>query len=84
MPDRAETRNVIVYSSPLCAPCERLKEYLRSRGVEFSVVDVMMDEGAAELLESKNIRSTPVLSVDGELLVGFQREMVDKLLGLQR
>jgi len=80
--DRAETRNVIVYSSPLCAPCERLKEYLRSRGVKFSVVDVMMDEDAAELLEGKNIRSTPVLSVDGELLVGFQREMVDKLLGL--
>jgi glutaredoxin len=75
-------RNVIVYSSPLCAPCERMKEYLRSRGVAFKVVDVMMDEDAAELLESKNIRSTPVLSVDGELVVGFQREPIDKLLGL--
>jgi len=75
-------RNVIVYSSPLCAPCERMKEYLRSRGVTFKVVDVMMDEDAAELLESKNIRSTPVLSVDGELVVGFQREPIDKLLGL--
>ena len=76
-------RNVIVYSSPLCAPCERMKEYLRSRGVEFTVVDVMMDEDAAELLESRNIRSTPVLSVDGELVVGFQREPIDKLLGLR-
>ena len=75
-------RNVIVYSSPLCAPCERLKEYLKSRGVAFTVVDVMMDEDAAELLESRNIRSTPVLSVDGELVVGFQREPIDKLLGL--
>ena len=76
-------RNVIVYSSPLCAPCERLKEYLRSRGVEFTVVDVMIDEDAAELLESRNIRSTPVLSVDGELVVGFQREPINKLLGLR-
>lgn len=75
-------RNVIVYSSPLCAPCERMKEYLRSRGVAFKVVDVMMDEDAAEFLESRNIRSTPVLSVDGELVVGFQREPIDKLLGL--
>jgi len=75
-------RKVIVYSSPLCAPCERMKEYLRSRGVEFKVVDVMMDEDAAEMLESRNIRSTPVLSVDGELVVGFQREPIDKLLGL--
>ena len=75
-------RDVIVYSSPLCAPCERMKEYLRSKGVAFKVVDVMIDEDAAELLESKNIRSTPVLSVDGELVVGFQREAIDKILGL--
>lgn len=73
--------DVIVYSSPLCAPCERLKEYLRSRGVAFRVVDVMMDEDAAEWLERRNIRTTPVLSVDGELVVGFEREMVDRLLG---
>ena len=76
-------RNVIVYSSPLCAPCERLKEYLKSRSVEFTVVDVMIDEDAAELLESRNIRSTPVLSVDGDLVVGFQREPINKLLGLR-
>ncbi len=75
-------REVIVYSSPLCAPCERMKEYLRSRGVPFKVVDVMIDEEAGELLESKNIRSTPVLSVDGEMVVGFQRDAIDKLLGL--
>ncbi len=60
-----------------------MKEYLRSRGVAFKVVDVMMDEDAAELLERRNIRSTPVLSVDGELVVGFQREPIDKLLGLR-
>ncbi|MGD0076004.1 MAG: glutaredoxin domain-containing protein [Candidatus Binataceae bacterium] len=75
-------RDIIVYSSPLCAPCERMKEYLRSRGVAFKVVDVMIDEAAGELLESKNIRSTPVLSVDGEMVVGFQREAIDKILGL--
>jgi len=75
-------RDIIVYSSPLCAPCERMKEYLRSKGVAFKVVDVMIDEAAGELLESKNIRSTPVLSVDGEMVVGFQRDAIDKILGL--
>ena len=28
--------NVTVYSTPLCAPCEQLKTYLRDRGVEFT------------------------------------------------
>jgi glutaredoxin len=73
-------QEIIVYSSPLCPPCERLKAYLRSRGVKFTVRDVMVDEEAAEFLESRNIRSTPVLSVNGELLVGFERERIDQML----
>lgn len=74
-------REVIVYSTPLCGPCERLKEHLRAVGVSFVVKDVLVDEEAAEFLESRNIRSTPVLSVDGELVEGYQPEKVDELIG---
>lgn len=42
----------------------------------------MADEAAAEYLESRGIYATPVLEVDGELLVGFQPERIDRLLGL--
>lgn len=42
----------------------------------------MADEAAAEFLESRGIYATPVLEVDGELLVGFQPERIDRLLGL--
>jgi len=73
-------KDVIVYSTPLCAPCERLKRYLREKGVAFRLIDVMMDEEAGALLESRGIRSTPVLSVDGELAVGFDPERIDQLL----
>lgn len=72
--------DVIVYSTPLCAPCERLKRHLRDKGVDFKVVDIMMDEDAGAFLESRGIRSTPVLSVDGELLVGFDPARIDQLL----
>ena len=61
-------KEVIVYSTPLCAPCERLKRYLREKGIAFAVVDIMMDEEAGAFLERRGIRSTPVLSVDGETL----------------
>jgi glutaredoxin-like protein NrdH len=73
-------QDVIVYSTPLCAPCERLKRHLRERGVAFKVVDIMMDEDAGAFLESRGIRSTPVLSVDGELVVGFDPQRIDQLL----
>jgi len=43
---------VIVYSTPLCAPCERLKRHLRERGVAFKVIDIMMDEEAGPFLKA--------------------------------
>ena len=76
--------NVTVYSTPLCAPCEQLKSYLRDRGVEFTAKDLMMDEDAAEFIDSKNIRTSPVLQVDDALLHGQELEpaKIDALLGL--
>ncbi|MEK7386461.1 MAG: glutaredoxin family protein [candidate division NC10 bacterium] len=59
-----------------------MKDYLRSAGIAFTVRDVMADGAAAEFLESRNIYATPVLSVDGTLLVGFQKDRIDALLGI--
>ncbi len=75
---------VTVYSTPLCAPCEQLKSYLREHGVEFAAKDLMMDEDAAEFIDSKNIRTSPVLQVDDSLLHGQDLEpaKIDALLGL--
>lgn len=63
-------RDVIVYSTPFCAPCEQLKRFLKGQGVAFRVRDLMMDEEAADRLEAHNIRSTPALEVDGMLYAG--------------
>jgi hypothetical protein len=50
--------------------------------VAFRVHDVMADQDAADFLESRGIFATPVVSIDGELIVGFRRERIDALLGL--
>ena len=42
-------REVIVYTSPMCAPCEALKTFLRNHDVEFRVRDLLMDEDAQDL-----------------------------------
>ncbi len=63
-------RTVIVYSTPLCAPCEALKRSLAARGIPFTTVDLLMDEEAAERLEEQGIRSAPALEVDGRLYTG--------------
>ena len=76
---------VTVFSTPLCAPCEQLKSYLRDRGVEFTSKDLMMDDDAAEFIDSKNIRTSPVLQVDDTLLHGQELDpsRIDALLRLE-
>lgn len=76
----SEHPEVIVYSTALCAPCERLKQHLAARGVPFVVKDPMMDEDAAEFLEERDIMTTPVLSVGDELVIGYDDKAVDALL----
>lgn len=75
---------VIVYSTPLCAPCDRLKQYLNAHGVKFVAKDLMMDEDAAEKMENLGIRSSPVLEIDGKCYAGTQLtpERLAQLLGI--
>ena len=44
----------------------------------------MADQQAAEFLESRDIYATPVLAVDGTLVIGFQKDRIDTLLGIGR
>lgn len=76
---------IIVYSTPFCAPCERLKQFLESNGVQFEAKDLMMDEDAADRLEGLGIRSSPALEVDGKFYTGPQLapEVLTELFGLK-
>jgi glutaredoxin-like protein NrdH len=77
-------REVTVYSTPFCAPCESLKRFLAAHDVEFRVRDLMMDEEAQERLEAAGIRSTPALEIDGALYAAEQLEpqRLEAILGL--
>jgi glutaredoxin len=75
---------VVLYTTPMCGPCEQVKHYLQALGVEFTVIDVMMDEAAADLLASKGIRAAPALGVGEEIIAGpaLDPAGIDGLLGL--
>jgi len=77
-------RDVIVYTSPMCAPCEQLKRFLTANGVAYKVRDLLMDEDAQDRLDEARIRSTPALEVDGHIYAGdaLTQEKVRALLGL--
>ncbi len=80
---RMEEHEVIVYTTPHCPWCAAVKEYLRERDIPFTEIDVSEDRQAAmEMVEKSGQMGVPVIEIDGEIVVGFDKERLDYLLGL--
>ncbi len=64
-------------------PCRAAKEFLSSHGIPFTDVDVTADpEGRAELLRRTGQLAVPVIVVAEEVVVGFDRGRLSRLLGI--
>jgi len=57
-----------------------VKEFLSQKGVAFVERDVAQDEAALSELEQLGVFTTPVTVIDGEVVIGFDRERLDALL----
>lgn len=78
-----QTHNIIIYSTPNCVHCHHLKDYLTEKGIGFKDIDVAADAVAAmEAREKSGQRGVPVVDIDGNIVVGFDKEIVDQLLGI--
>ena len=73
--------NVIVYSTQTCPWCHKAKDFLKEKGIAFKDVDVGADrEAANEMVEKSGQMGVPVIDVDGKIIVGFDREELEKAL----
>lgn len=76
-------KNVTVYSTPTCPYCKMAKSYMQEHGVPFKDVDVSADEKAAEeMIRKSGQMGVPVIDVDGQIIIGFDRDGLKKSLGL--
>jgi glutaredoxin len=60
--------------------CGRVKEFLSQQGVEFTERNVAEDDSALSELEQLGVFTTPVTTIDGEVVIGFDRERLNALL----
>jgi len=60
--------------------CDKAKEFLSQQHVNFTERDVVNDEEAFAELEELRIMTTPVIVIDDEVVVGFDRERLQQLL----
>ena len=72
-----------VYSTEFCPYCVALKEFLKENSVEFEAVDVTEDiKAQEEMIEKSGQMGVPVIEIDSEVVIGFDREKISQLLKL--
>jgi glutaredoxin len=57
-----------------------VEELLSQKGVPYTTRDVTLDEAALQELEALGYLATPVTMIDGQVVVGFDRQRLDALL----
>lgn len=72
---------VIVYSAVWCGFCHAAKDYFDKIGVTYEDRDVEADPTAgAELIAKSGQRAIPVIDIDGDIIIGFDRPRIDAIL----
>ncbi len=72
---------VKIYSTPTCPYCEMAKEYFKEHNVQYEEHDVSSNEAAQkEMMDKSHQMGVPVIEIDGKIIVGFNREELDKAL----
>jgi glutaredoxin-like YruB-family protein len=74
-------KNVTIYSADWCAFCHAAKDYLTKKGVNFEEKNVEENQQfAMESVQKSGQMGIPVLDIDGEIIVGFDRPRIDAAL----
>lgn len=74
---------VKVYSTPTCPYCHLAKQFLKENNIEFEDLDVSANQRAAqEMIDKSHQMGVPVLDINGEVVVGFDKNRIKSLLNL--
>lgn len=74
---------VKVYSTPTCMYCITLKKFLQERNVVFEDIDVSKNKSVLEqMIALSGQMGVPVVDIDGQIIVGFDKDKISRLLGI--
>jgi len=76
--------SVQIYTTPTCKWCKMLKEYLDTNNVSYQNFDVSKDRySALEMIKKSGQSAVPVIDINNNIIVGFDKEQIDMYLNQQ-
>ena len=78
-----KTKKVLIYSTPTCHYCVLAKEFFQEKGIKYEEFNVSADLAKRkEMVEKSGQMGVPVIDIEGEIIVGFDKERIKAALGL--
>ena len=74
-------KTVTVYSSATCGYCHQVKAFLKENGVSYTEKNVDTDATAQKEMMAMKAQGVPVIKVDDEIIMGFNRPRLEALFG---
>lgn len=74
-------KRVIIYSTPTCVYCRMAKDFFAQNGIAYTEHNVAADQKALmEMFAKSRQQGVPVIDVDGQIVVGFDKKTLSDLL----
>ncbi|HAS80653.1 MAG: Glutaredoxin-like protein, YruB-family [Candidatus Nomurabacteria bacterium GW2011_GWE1_32_28] len=75
-------KNVVIYSTPSCHFCNLAKDFFTANNIVYTEYDVATDvEKRKEMIEKSGQMGVPVIIIENEITVGFDKPKLAKMLG---
>ncbi|KKU14898.1 NrdH-redoxin [Candidatus Wolfebacteria bacterium RIFCSPLOWO2_01_FULL_45_19] len=72
---------ITIYTTPTCVYCKMAKAFFKENSVAYDEKNVASDAKAREeMIEKSGQLGVPVIDVDGEIIVGFNKEKLSELI----
>ncbi len=77
-------KRVTVYTTPTCTWCNTLKTYLNENNIRYTEINVAADQAKAEeMVKKSGQQGVPQTDINGQIVVGFDRNRINQLLDIQ-
>lgn len=75
---------VTIFTTPTCVYCRMTKEFFKENNVSYEEKDVTVDDAARDTMITRSGQmGVPVIDIDGEIVVGFDKERLSGLLNIK-
>lgn len=75
-------KSVKIYSTPTCVYCRMAKDYFAEHKIAYEELSVNTAERVQEIEKISGQRGVPVIVIGEEVIVGFDQEKINQLLGI--